>query len=258
MAADGVALASIISQYLSAMLILSHLARLKDCCRLQLRQLRIHREQLGRILGLGIPSGIQSMIFALANLFIQVGVNSFDSTMVSGNSAAANVDAVIYNVMAAFYMACSSFMGQNWGAGKKDRMLRSYMISLLYAFLIAAVLGIGFRLCGESFLYLFTNEADVVAAGMQRMRIMCYSYALSAFMDCTIAACRGIGRSFVPTIIVILGSCVFRVVWVYTIFAHFHTIPSLYLLYAFSWGITSVAEILYFIRCFRHLRISAP
>ena len=92
---------------------------------------------------------------------------------------------------------------------------------------------------------------------MQRMRIMCFSYAISAFMDCTIAACRGIGRSFVPTVIVILGSCVFRVIWVYTIFAHFHTIPSLYLLYAFSWAITALAETIYFLCCFRKLN-AAP
>ena len=253
MAADGVALASVISQYLSAVLILLHMHRLNDCCRLRMKLLRLHPQEAGRLLSLGIPSGIQHMIFAVANLFIQAGVNSFDSTMVSGNSAAANVDNVIYNVMAAFYTACSSFMGQNWGAGKKDRMMHSYYISLGYSFLIAAVLGVAFRLCGEPFLYLFTNEAPVVAAGMQRLQIMWWSYAISAFMDCTIAACRGIGRSFVPTVIVILGSCVFRVVWVYTIFAHFHTIPSLYLLYAFSWVLTAAAEMLYFLRCCRHL-----
>ena len=253
MAADGVALASVISQYLSAVLILLHLHRLNDCCRLRMKLLRLHPQEAGRLLSLGIPSGIQHMIFAVANLFIQAGVNSFDSTMVSGNSAAANVDNVIYNVMAAFYTACSSFMGQNWGAGKKDRMMHSYYISLGYSFLIAAVLGAAFRVCGEPFLYLFTNEAPVVAAGMQRLQIMWWSYAISAFMDCTIAACRGIGRSFVPTVIVILGSCVFRVVWVYTIFARFRTIPSLYLLYAFSWVLTAAAEMLYFLRCCRHL-----
>ena len=108
----------------------------------------------------------------------------------------------------------------------------------------------------EGFRFANENDADVVAAGMERMQIMCFSYCISAFMDCTIAACRGIGRSFVPTIIVILGSCVFRVVWVYTLFAHFHTIPSLYLLYPFSWILTAAAEILYFIRCCRRLRIA--
>ena len=253
MAADGVALASVISQYLSALLIVLHLHRLNDCCRLDRKLLHLHPPEALRILSLGVPSGIQYMIFAVANLFIQAGVNSFDSTMVSGNSAAANVDNVIYNVMAAFYTACSSFMGQNWGAGRKDRMMHSYYISLGYSFLIAAVLGAAFWVCGEPFLYLFTNEAPVVAAGMQRLQIMWWSYAVSAFMDCTIAACRGIGRSFVPTVIVILGSCVFRVVWVYTIFAHFRTIPSLYLLYVFSWALTAAAEILYFLHCCRRL-----
>ena len=254
MAADGVGLASIISQYLSAVLVLLHMTRLTDSCRVEWKLLRLHGSEVGRILGLGVPAGIQHMIFAVANLFIQVGINSFDSTVVSGNSAAVNVDNVIYNVMAAFYTACSTFMGQNWGAGKKERMMKSYYISLGYSFAIAAVLGAAFLLCGEPFLYIFTNDADVVAAGMERMRIMCFSYCVSAFMDCTIAACRGLGRSFVPTVIVIMGSCVFRVIWVYTIFAHFHTIPSLYLLYIFSWTITAAAEILYFIRCCRRLR----
>lgn len=113
MAADGVALASVLSQYLSAVLILIHMVRLQDSCRVEGKRLRLHRGEAGRILGLGIPAGIQHMIFAVANLFIQVGINSFDSTVVSGNSAAVNVDNVIYNVMAAFYTACSTFMGQN-------------------------------------------------------------------------------------------------------------------------------------------------
>ena len=97
--------------------------------------------------------------------------------------------------------------------------------------------------------------ADVVAAGMERMNIMCFSYALSAFMDASIAASRGLGRTLVPTIVVILGVCVFRVAWVYTVFAYFHTIPSLYLLYAFSWTITAAAEIVYFLHIFRRLEL---
>ena len=254
----GVALASILSQYVSAILILIHMARLRNSCRLEFKALTLSIGETRRILGLGIPSGIQNGIFAIANLFIQIGVNSFDSTIVSGNSAAVNVDNVIYNVMAAFYTGCSTFMGQNWGAGKKDRMLKSYYISLGYSFLIAAVLSAAFWLCAEPFLYIFTNDADVVATGIDRMRIMCFSYAISAFMDCTIAACRGLGRSLIPTIIVVLGSCVFRVIWVYTIFAHFHTIPSLYLLYPFSWILTAAAEIGYFIHCFRRLRPMQP
>lgn len=254
MAAEGVALASVISQYLSALLILIHMVRMPDTCRIDPHSIRLRSSEVRRILSLGVPAGIQRMIFAVANLFIQVGINSFDSTIVSGNAAAVNVDNVIYNVVTAFYTACSTFMGQNWGAGNKSRVLKSYYISLGCSFFIAAVLGVVFLLCGEPFLYIFTNDADVVAAGMERMRIMCFSYSFSAFMDCTIAACRGIGRSFVPTVIVILGVCVFRVVWVYTIFAYYHTIPSLYLLYVFSWVITSVPEIVYFAHCYRRLK----
>ena len=137
MAADGVALASVISQYVSAILVVWHMMRLNDACKFRFRELRFHGDEVGRILGLGVPAGIQHMIFAIANLFIQAAVNSFDSTMVSGNAAAANTDTIIYNIMMAFYTACSTFMGQNWGAGKKERMMKSYYISLGYSFAIA-------------------------------------------------------------------------------------------------------------------------
>lgn len=167
--------------------------------------------------------------------------------------AAANADAIIYNVMAAFYTACSTFMGQNLGAGKRERVLKSYFIGIVYSFVAGAVLGGALFLFGREFLSLFTNSAAVVEAGLERTRIMCFSYAFGAFMDCTIAACRGIGRSLVPTVIVIMGSCVFRVAWIYTVFAYFHTIPSLYLLYIFSWTLTAVAEIVCFTIYYRKM-----
>ena len=190
----------------------------------------------------------------MANLFVQTGINSFDAIMVSGNSAAANADPLIYNVMAAFYTGCSSFMGQNRGAGNKKRMLQSYFISLFYSFTIAAVLGTCLFFFGRQFLSLFATEPAVIDAGMERIRIMGFSYAFSCFMDCSIAASRGIGKSIPPTIIIILGSCVFRVIWFYTVFAHFQTISSLYLLYIFSWGITGFAEVLFFAVSFRKIR----
>ena len=251
MAADGVALASIISQYVSAILIVVHLAREKDDCGLHLREMRFHPEQMRGVLVLGVPAGFQNAIFAIANIFIQTGLNSFDSVVVEGGSAASNADTLIYNMMAAFYTACTSFMGQNWGAGKRDRVMRSYIISLIYATICGLTMGLFMVFFGETFLALFTNEPDVVATGMQRLRIMGFSYVIAPLMDCTIAASRGIGKSFGPTIIVILGSCVFRVIWVYTVFAHFHTIVSLYLLYAFSWAITGLAELAYFLKSYR-------
>lgn len=248
MAEDGVALASIITQYVSAVLILIHMGRQNDDCTFRFRDLKngLDKTEVKRTLGLGIPAGFQNAVFAIANLFIQSAVNSFDSVMVEGNSAAANADSIIYNVMAAFYTACSTFMGQNLGAGKRKRMLKSYFIGLTYSFVMGAILGCALFFFGKGFLSLFTNDEEVIKAGLQRTQIMSFSYAFSAFMDCSIAACRGIGKSFAPTIIVIMGSCVFRVVWIYTVFAYFHTIPSLYLLYIFSWIITAVAEIICF------------
>lgn len=246
MAADGVALASVIAQYVSAGLILRRLLTTDDSCRLRLSHRLFDKKACKGVLMIGIPTGMQNAIFAVANLFVQTGVNHFDAIMVSGNSAAANADTLIFNVMSAFYTACASFISRNHGAGKNDRIMKTYGISLAYSFAAGAVFGGSLLLFGRQFLSLFTNEPRVVEAGMQRVMIMGWSYCISAFMDCTIAASRGIGRSVIPTVIVIMGSCVFRVIWVYTVFAHFMTIPSLYLLYSFSWAITAAAEIAYF------------
>ena len=242
----GVALASTIAQCVSAGLILRALTRVQDSYALQLREVRFDPIMTRRVLMLGLPAGFQNAIFAIANLFIQAGVNSFDSLMVKGNSAAANADALIYDAMAAFYMACASFMSQNYGAGKVDRVKKSYLISLAYSFGVGLVLGGTLMLFGREFLALFTTEPAVIDAGMKRVSVMAMAYCISAFMDCTIAASRGLGKTVVPTIIVVMGSCVFRVVWVYTIFAQIHTIPSLYLLYPCSWALTAVAEMVYF------------
>lgn len=255
MAAVGVATASAIAQYVSGALILIHLLRRTDECKVTLRDLRYHAQYGKGVLFLGVPSGLQNAIFALANLFVQAGVNSFDAIMVSGNAAAANADNLIYNIMFAFHVACSSFISQNWGAGNKDRMRKSYHVALTYSFCAGLLLGGSLFFFGRQFLSLFATEPAVIAAGMHRIKIMGFSYAFSAFMDCTIAASRGIGKSIAPTVIVILGSCVFRIVWIYTVFAYFHTIASLYLLYIFSWSLTAVAEIIYFKVSFRKVLV---
>ena len=206
MAAAGVAIASVIAQYLSALLILRNLLRRTDACRLHPAKLRFHGPSCRAILLIGIPTGIQNALFAIANLFVQVGVN-----------------------------------------------MKSYLISLTYSFVSAAIMGTLLLRFGREFLSIFASERPVIDAGMQRIGIMGMSYAVSAFMDCTIAASRGLGKSIPPTVIVIMGSCVFRIIWVYTIFAHFRTIPSLYLLYVFSWAITAAAEIFYYIVSYRKI-----
>ncbi|MCM1090614.1 MAG: MATE family efflux transporter [Butyrivibrio sp.] len=250
LAVVGVALASIISQYVSAFLILRHLLVCGESYGLRRELLRVNRERAVRILQLGVPAGLQNAIFYVANLFVQMGVNSFDAVMVAGNSAAANADNLVYDMMAAFYTACGSFIGQNYGAKQKKRVLKSFFFSMFYAFILALVLGVGLVVCGRRFLSLFSPDSAVIAAGMVRLRIMGLSYCVSAFMDCAIAAARSLGKSLVPTVTVIMGACVFRVVWIYTVFAHFGTPESLYLLFVCSWTITAIVGNLYFARVY--------
>mgnify|MGYP000345613803 FL=1 len=251
MSVEGVALASIISQYISAFLLMISLMKENTNIKLIIKDIRLYDGYSHLVLSLGLPSGFQSAIFAIANLFIQSGVNSFDGGVVKGNSAAQNADSITFNVMAAFYTACASYMSQNFGADNQKRVKQSYLIALVYSFLTGVIMGLFFLTLGRPFLRIFTNEEQVVDAGYERLKIMAFSYTFSAFMDNTIAASRGIGKSFIPTIIVITGSCVFRVIWVYTIFAYFHTITSLYLVYIFSWVITAIFEIAYFLYAYK-------
>lgn len=243
---EGVALASVITQYMSAIAVVVRLLKIKDAHRLDLKHFTFKWKKASEVLALGIPAGIQNGIFAVANIFIQVGINKFEYKQVTGINTAQNADTIIYNIMMAFYTACSTFIGQNYGAGKRDRAIKSYYVTTLYAFAFGLILGALVFFKGDLFLAMFDSDPEVIAAGMQKLKIMGFSFCISAFMDNSIAASRGIGKSLVPTIVVILGSCVFRVVWIYTVFAHYKTITSLFLLYPVSWIITGIAETIYF------------
>lgn len=247
----GVALASIISQYLSAALILRLLLRSNENYALRLTELHLTGDKCAQILQIGLPSAIQYALFAIANMFVQTAVNTFDHIQVEGNSAAANADNLVYDMMAAFYTACTSFIGQNRGAGSRKRVINSYFVSLFYSFGMGLLLGGVIYIFRIPFLSIFTNDAEVVEAGISRISIMALSYCVSAFMDCTMAASRGFGKTIVPTAIVITGSVFFRIIWVYTVFAYFHTIESLYLLYVCSWTLTAIAQIIYFAHIYR-------
>lgn len=247
----GVAMASAISQYVSAIAIVLALSRVTDAHRFCPDRLRLDPRKARTILAISIPAGLQNAIFQTANLFVQLGVNSFNATVVAGNAAAQNADALVYDVMAAFYTACGSYLGQSYGAGDMKRVKKTYLISIFYAFAFGLGIGLTLVLFSSPFLSLFITDPAVLEAGRYRLTIMGVSYAFSALMDGSIAASRGLGRGLVPTVIVILGSCVFRILWIFTVFALFGTITSLYLLYIFSWSITGIAESIYFWRIYR-------
>ncbi|MDY2879860.1 MAG: MATE family efflux transporter [Candidatus Borkfalkiaceae bacterium] len=247
----GVALASVLSQYLSALLVLLSLFRSDESFSLRLSGMKLSGDKAKKILVLGVPAGLQNIVFAIANLFIQKAVNSFDPVTVEGIVAAQNADPLVYDVLAAFYMACSSFIGQSFGQKDKKSALQSYLICQVYSFALGAMLGFSLAFFSRSFLFLFTSSEAVVQAGTYRLKIMGVSYMVSSLMDCVIAASRGLGKTLIPTVFVILGSCVFRIVWVLTVFRHYGTLSSLFLLYVFSWTLTAIAEIVYFFFVFR-------
>lgn len=248
----GLAFASIISQYVLALVIVSSLKLSKGEYGLKFKELRLDKRSAKNILFIGIPSGLQCAIFALGNLFVQSGVNTFDHIMVEGNSAAMNADTLVYETMYAFYTACASFVSQNYGANKKDRVLKSYLICMVYAFGIGAILGLLIFTFDKGFLRIFTNDEEVINAGAQRLRLMCFCYCTSAFLDNTTAACRGLGKTLLPTITMICGACIFRIVWVYTIFKYlWNSIVGLYIVYIVSWGLICLFEIPYFIYIYK-------
>lgn len=252
MSTEGVAIATIISQYTSAVLIVAELVKTRDGeIRLSLSKLGVYKDKAKALVSICLPSGLQNAVFYFANIFVQIGVNTFDAVMVSGNAAATNADGIVYDVMAAIYTAISSFVGQNYGAGNRKRVVKSVFVGLVYSSIAGLVLGVGLYLAGEEFLSLFAKEKEVISAGMEKLKVMGLTYWISAFMDGTIAACRGLGKSVVPMYAVIAGSCVFRLVWIYTVFSYFGTIESLYLLYAASWTITAIFELIYFVYVYK-------
>lgn len=254
----GVALATVISLYLSASLVLISLIRVNGEYKLTANVKSVEKFTLKNLLALSVSAGLQNSIFAVANLFIQSAVNTFDANIVSANSAAQNADPLVYDIMAAFYTAATSFVAQNYGAGNKERVKKSYIAALTFSVAAAVLAGAAFTIFGRQFLSLFTDDKAVVEEGIDRLKIMAFSYFISAFMDCSIAASRGLNKTLLPAIGAVMGSCVFRIVWIYTVFAKFHTLASLYLLYAFSWSITGIFETIYFIYVYKKTFKTAP
>ena len=253
MSVVGVAIASVVSQCLSAVLIIRALLKSKESYSLRMRKLQLHMDKARFILPMGLAAGLQSAVFAIANLFLQGAVNTQSAAVVSGNAAAANADALIYAILQGFYMACASFMSQNYGARNRKRVLKTYYITTLYSLITGIAGGAIMVIFARPYMMLFTTEPAVIEAGVIRLTVMGYASAVAVFMDNTIPASRALGKSIIPMIIVMIGSCVFRVTWVYTVYAHYGTLVSLYLLYPTSFALSGIAEVIYFAHCYKKL-----
>lgn len=246
----GVALATSISQALSAVLVLISLTKREDRCRLYLKEMKIYGEPLKKMLKIGVPAGIQGSLFSISNVLIQSSVNSFGSVVMSGNASAQNIEGFVYTAMNSFSQTALNFAGQNYGAKKYDRLNRILFICLGCVAVTGIVTGVGTYLLAKPLLSIYiTDSPAAIGYGVLRMTYIALPYFLCGIMDVMTGSIRGIGVSLSPMIITVLGVCVFRVGWIYTIFAmpQFHNLKTLYISYPISWIITFVAELTAFL-----------
>lgn len=235
----GVALATIISQYISASLIIWCLVKTDGACRLSLKHIRIHFRKLGAILRIGLPAGIQSSLFSISNVLIQSSVNSFGSTVMAGNTAAASLEGFVYTAMNSMSQASLSFTGQNFGAGQLKRIKRIAGICLASVSVVGLILGMAFYLLGTPLSRIYSPDQAVIDVSLIRLEIICTTYFLCGIMEVLVGLLRGMGQSLLPTTVSLLGACAFRVLWIYTVFAADKTLTTLYISYPISWLLTS-------------------
>ena len=246
----GVACATSISQAVSAILVVYALYRRTDACKLEFRKIRFYRQQLIKIIRIGLPAGIQGSLFSISNVLIQSSVNSFGSVVLDGNSAAMNIEGFTYTTMNSFHQTALNFTGQNYGAGKFDRIRKILYLTLTYVFLAGALAGGLSYLYAKPLLHIYLPEAEeAVGYGVTRLAYIALPYFLCGLMDVMTGMIRGMGSSVVPMLICILGVCGFRILWIYTIFQQeqYHTLPYLYISYAISWVLTFVTELVVFL-----------
>lgn len=245
----GVALATVISQTISAFLIIRCMMQSDSSVHLELSALRVNADKFKRILQIGLPASFQGMVFSFSNVIIQSSVNSFGAIVVAGNSAAANIEGFVYVAMNAFHQAAISFTGQNVGAAKYERVNRILYSSQLCVIVVGILLGNAAVVFGNPLLSMYTSSPVVMEAGMKRLQIICGTYALCGMMDVMVGSLRGLGYSIMPMIVSLIGACGLRLLWIFTLFQMepFHTIESLYMTYPASWFITFMTHVICFI-----------
>lgn len=247
MSVAGVALATVISQALSAVLVLQCLMRAETSIRLDLRRLRISKEKALRLVKVGLPAGFQGAIFSVSNVLIQSSVNSFGADVMAGNGASSNIEGFVYVAMNALYQTALTFTSQNVGAKKMDRVGRIMLVCQISVATVGITLGLLVMAFGRPLLSIYCTEAHVIEMGFVRMKIILSTYFLCGIMDTFVGGLRGMGSSLVPMIISILGACLFRVVWIFTIFAANRSLEVLYLSYPISWALTASAHLVCFL-----------
>ncbi|MBQ9747558.1 MAG: MATE family efflux transporter [Clostridia bacterium] len=255
----GVAIGTVASQVISAVLVVLCLLKQNGMCRLSFRKLRIDMGVMAEMIRIGLPASIQSCVFSISNILIQSSINSFDIAFVAegrapyatGSAAAASIEAFVLMSMSALYQASLNFTGQNSAAGQYKRVRKTLWQCLACVAVVGIVMGGICILFGKQLIAIYTpGDAEAIAVGYRRMQILCSLYFLCGIMDVTVGQLRGLGHSFVPMCVSIVGICVFRVFWIYTIFAAVHTWEMLLISYPITWVLTGAVQFIcyYFIQ----------
>lgn len=253
MGVAGVGIATVISQYLSAVLVLIYLNKNGGILKFDPKKLRINKAILTRIMAIGFPAGLQGTIFSLSNVVIQSAVNSFGSVVVAGNSAAMNIEGFVYIAMNAIYQTAITFVGQNYGAGKKKRVLKCTLQCQAIVVVVGLSFGMLCNIYSEQLIRIYSSSPAVIIAGKLRCSYILPFYFLCGTMDSMVGALRGIGQSIIPMVTSLIGACAFRLIWIATMFQFSKTIQMLYVSYPISWTITFIAHVMFFIYFYRKI-----
>lgn len=240
---DGVAIATVVSNVVSCAVVVWMLCREQSAIRLSLRELRVDRELLGRMLAIGLPAGLQSTVFTFSNVCIQSTLNSFGTSAVAGSSAALNYEFFAYFPVVAFGQAAVTFISQNYGAGQYGRCRKIFLQTMALGLLFGEGMGLAFVFGKELFAGFFSTDPEVLEYAYVRICTLLPFYFLVPLYEIGGAALRGAGHSLAPAILTVLGTCVLRLIWVFTVCRIYHSYKMLMIVYPLTWLLTGAAMI---------------
>ena len=253
MGVAGVATATVVSQAISAALVVRCLILSDSVYRLEKKGIRIVPDKLIKMVKIGIPAGMQGALFSISNVLIQSSVNSFGSVAMAGNTAASNIEGFVYTAMNSFHQATISFCGQNYGALKFRRIGKALLICEALVIVVGAIMGNGAYFFAGVLLRIYSPDLEVIRFGILRMGYICVTYFLCGMMDVIVGALRGMGYAIMPMLVSLTGACLFRVVWIYTVFQSYRTLECLYISYPISWALTFLVHLVCFLIVYRKL-----
>lgn len=242
MGVAGVAIATTISQYIAAALIVASLIKADGYMKLSFDKIRISKDKALGMMKIGLPAGFQGALFSISNILIQSGINSFGSVVMAGNTAAGNLEGFVYMGMNAVYQTSLSFTSQNMGAKQYDRVKKIFWTCVRVVIVVGLVLGVGAWIFGDKLLRLYTDEPEVIKYGVERLGVVSATYFLCGIMDTMVGGLRGMGYSITPMIISLTAVCILRMIWIATIFQSIHTPVILYLSYPVSWTVAAIGN----------------